>query len=123
MTLCASYSTDGKKQNPYLSVDSGWFKGLYEIGERRGLFDVIFFEIEACSNLKGQMEVHYTPEQAAKAHQAVRGKLMVPGGWGTFDPGPFPWHETIERFLNVADQVDIDDLTPKKLEQLSFLVR
>ena len=113
MTLWASYGIQGKKQNIYLSGDSGWFKGLYEIGERLGPFDVTFFEIGAYSNLQGQMEVHYTPEQTVKAHQAVRGRLMVPSGWGTFDLGLFPWYEPIERFLIAANQAGIDYLTPK----------
>jgi len=112
-TLWASYAIKGKKQNLYLSGDSGWFKGLYEIGKRLGPFDVTFFEIGAYSNLKGQMEVHYSPEQAIKAHQAVRGKLIVPSGWGTFDLGLFPWYEPIERFLIAAKQVGVDCLTPK----------
>jgi len=112
-TLWASYSIRGKKLNLYLSGDSGWFKGLYEIGERLGPFDVSFFEIGAYSNLRGQMEVHYTPEQAVRAHQAVRGKLMVPSGWGAFDLGLFPWHEPIERFMFEANQAEIDYLTPK----------
>ncbi len=113
LTLWASYGIRGKKQNLYLSGDSGWFKGLYKIGEQLGPFDVTFFEIGAYSNLKGQMEVHYTPEQAVKAHQAVRGKQMVPSGWCTFDLGLFPWHEPIERFLISANQADIDYLTPE----------
>jgi len=113
MTLWASYGIRGKKLNLYLSGDSGWFKGLYEIGERLGPFDVSFFEIGAYSNLRGQMEVHYTPEQAVRAHQAVRGKLMVPSGWGTFDLGLFPWYEPVERFLIAANQASIDYLTPK----------
>ena len=113
MTLWASYSIRGKQQNLYISGDSGWFKGLYEIGERLGPFDVTFFEIGAYSNLKGQMEVHYTPEQAVKAHQAVKGELIVPSGWGTFDLGLFPWYEPIERFVIAADQSGIDYLTPK----------
>lgn len=112
-TLWASYGIQGKKLNLYLSGDSGWFKGLYEIGKRLGPFDVTFFEIGAYSNLKGQMEIHYNPEQAVKAHQAVRGKLMVPSGWGTFDLGLFPWHEPIERFLIAANQAGIGYLTPK----------
>jgi L-ascorbate metabolism protein UlaG (beta-lactamase superfamily) len=119
MTLWASYGIRGKKQNLYLSGDSGWFKGLYEIGERLGPFDVTFFEIGAYSNLKGQMEIHYNPEQAVKAHQAVKGKLIVPGGWGTFDLGLFPWHEPIERFLVAANQAGIDYLTPKIGEVVS----
>ncbi|MBW2634232.1 MAG: MBL fold metallo-hydrolase [Deltaproteobacteria bacterium] len=112
-TLWVSYSIQGKGQNIYLSGDSGWFDSLYEIGERLGPFDVTFFEIGAYSKLKGQMEVHYSPEQAVKAHQAVSGKVMVPYGWGTFDLGLFPWFEPIERFLIAANQSGIDYLTPK----------
>jgi len=113
MTLWASYGLRGKQHNLYLSGDSGWFEGLFEIGERLGPFDVTFFEIGAYSNLKGQMEVHYTPEQAVKAHQAVKGKVIVPSGWGTFDLGLFPWFEPIERFLAAVDQSDINYLTPR----------
>jgi len=112
-TLWASYGIRGKKQNLYLSGDSGWFKGLYEIGERLGPFDVTFFEIGAYGDIRGWKEVHYTPEQAVKAHQAVRGKLMVPSGWGTFDLGMFSWHEPIERILIATNQAGVDCLTPK----------
>ena len=48
-----------------------------------------------------------------KAHSAVRGKLMVPSGWATFDLGMFPWHEPMERFVIAADKADIEYLTPK----------
>jgi L-ascorbate metabolism protein UlaG (beta-lactamase superfamily) len=113
MTLWTSYGIQGKKQNLYLSGDSGWHKGLYEIGERLGPFDVSFFEIGAYGEIRGWKEVHCTPEQAVKAHQAVKGKLMVPSGWGTFDLGMFPWHEPIGRFLIAANQAGIDYLTPK----------
>jgi hypothetical protein len=74
---------------------------------------VSFFEIGAYGEIRGWKEVHCTPEQAVKAHQAVKGKLMVPSGWGTFDLGMFPWHEPIERFLIAANQAGIDYLTPK----------
>ena len=112
-TLWVSYGIQGKKHNLYLSGDSGWHKGLYEIGDRLGPFDVTFFEIGAYGEMRGWKEVHYNPEQAVKAHQAVRGKLMVPSGWGTFDLGMFPWHEPIERFLIAANQTGVDYLTPK----------
>lgn len=112
-TLWASYSIRGKQQSLYLSGDSGWHAGLYEIGKRLGSFDVTFFEIGAYSDLKGQMEVHYTPEQAIKAHLAVKGKRIVPSGWGTFDLGLFPWYEPIERFLDAANQAGVDFFTPK----------
>ena len=72
-----------------------------------------FFEIGAYGEIRGWKEVHYTPEQAVKAHQAVKGKLMVPSGWATFDLGMFSWHEPIERFLIAANQARVDYLTPK----------
>jgi len=112
-TLWASYGIRGKKHNLYLSGDSGWFKGLYEIGKRLGPFDVTFFEIGAYGDIRGWKEVHYTPEQAIKAHQAVKGKLIVPSGWATFDLGMFPWYEPVERFLIAAKQNHVDYLTPK----------
>jgi len=113
ITLWSSYGIKNRKQNIYLSGDSGWFEGLYEIGERLGPFDVTFFEIGAYSNLKGQMELHYNPEQAVKGHLAVKGKLLVPSGWGTFDLGLFPWYEPIERLLIAAGQNDINYITPQ----------
>ena len=72
-----------------------------------------FFEIGAYGDIRGWKEVHYTPEQAVRAHLAVKGKLMVPDGWGTFDLGLFPWYEPIERFLTAADKAGIKYLTPK----------
>jgi L-ascorbate metabolism protein UlaG (beta-lactamase superfamily) len=112
-TLWVSYAIKGKKQSIYVSGDSGWFDGLYEIGERLGPFDFAFFEIGAYSNLKGQMEIHYSPEQAIKANQAVKGKTIIPYGWGTFDLGLFSWFEPIERLLVAANRSGIDYLTPK----------
>lgn len=72
-TLWASYGIQGQKHNLYLSGDSGWHKGLYEIGKRLGPFNVTFFDIGAYGEQKGWKEVHYTPEQAVKAHQAIKG--------------------------------------------------
>lgn len=112
-TLWVSYAIQGQKHNLYLGGDSGWHKQLYEIGERLGPFDVTFFEIGAYGEQEGWKQVHYTPEQAVKAHQAVKGKLMVPAGWGTFNLALFPWYEPIERFLVAADQAGIDYLTPE----------
>ena len=112
-TLWVSYGIQGQKHNLYLSGDSGWHKGLYEIGKRLGPFNITFFDIGAYGEQKGWKEIHYTPEQAVKAHLAVKGQLMVPSGWGTFDLALFAWHEPIERFLSAANQADIDYFTPK----------
>ncbi len=69
---------------------------------------VLFYLVGVLIVIRGM--AHLLP---VKAHQAVRGKLMLPDGWGTFDLGLLPWYEPIERFLIVADQADVDYLTPK----------
>lgn len=112
-TLWASYGIQGQKNNLYLSGDSGWHEGLYKIGDRLGPFHVTFFDIGAYGDQKGWKEVHYTPEQAVKAHQAIKGELMVPSGWATFNLALFPWHEPIRRFLIATKKTGIDYYTPK----------
>lgn len=65
-------------------------------------------------------EIHYTPEEAVKAHQTVKGKLIVPSGWGTFNFALFPWHEPIKRFLLAVKEERTDYLTPKIGEIIIF---
>jgi len=115
----ASYAIKGEKTNLYLSGDSGWHKELNDIGDRLGPFDVTFFEIGAYGEPKGWKEVHYTPEEVVKAHKAVKGKILVPSHWATFDLAMFQWHEPIERFVVAANREEITYLTPKIGERIN----
>lgn len=119
-TLWASYGIQGGKHNLYLSGDSGWHKALYEIDKRLGPFDVTFFDIGAYGDQKGWKEIHYTPEEAIEAHRAIRGKVIVPSGWGTFDLALFSWHEPIDRFLKTVKETRTDYLTPKIGEVINY---
>ena len=114
-----SYAIKGKKKSLYLSGDSGWHEELYEIGKRLGPFDITFFEMGAYGDPPGWKELHYTPEEAVKAHQAVKGKIMIPSHWATFDLAMFRWHEPIERFVKAADTAGIKYLTPKIGERVN----
>jgi L-ascorbate metabolism protein UlaG (beta-lactamase superfamily) len=42
---------------------------------------------------------HMGPEQAVKAHEMVRGRVMLPVHWGTFALALHSWTEPIERVL------------------------
>ncbi|MDT8448489.1 MAG: MBL fold metallo-hydrolase [bacterium] len=118
-TLWTSYAIKGEQTSLYLSGDTGFHPGLVEIGERLGPFDVTFFEMGAYGEYRGWKEIHCTPEEAVQAHQMVRGKLLVPSHWGTFDLAMFAWHEPIERFVAAADQAGIAYLTPKFGERIN----
>lgn len=118
-TLWSSYAIQGKKTNLYLSGDSGWHDQLHEIGERLGPFDVTFFEMGAYGEPAGWKEVHCTPEEAVKAHKAVKGKLLIPSHWATFDLAMFKWYEPIERFVIAAVGSGIDFRTPRPGERIN----
>jgi len=118
-TLWTSYGIRGKNNNIFLSGDTGWHKELYEIGERLGPFDLTIFEMGAYGKYRGWKEIHLTPEEAVKAHQAVKGKVTVPSHWGTFDLAFFRWEEPIERFVVAADLAGISYLTPKIGERIN----
>ncbi|MDX2469035.1 MAG: MBL fold metallo-hydrolase [SAR324 cluster bacterium] len=119
-TLWTSYAIKGTNKNIFLSGDSGWHKELFEIGEKLGPFDLTFFEMGAYGKYRGWKEIHYTPEESVKAHQAVKGKVMVPSHWGTFDLAMFKWSEPIERYIKAANEAEIQYLTPKIGERIQL---
>lgn len=67
----------------------------------------------------GWEEIHCTPEQAIRAHNAVKGKTMIPTHWGTFAQAMHAWNEPIERFIRAAEVEGIDYLTPMPGEYLN----
>ncbi len=49
-------------------------------------------------------DVHLGPEQAIEAHRLVRGGVLIPVHWGTFDLALHPWTEPVERLLVAASR-------------------
>jgi L-ascorbate metabolism protein UlaG (beta-lactamase superfamily) len=47
-------------------------------------------------------DIHLTPEQAVDAHRNVRGKLLLPIHWGTFNMAFHAWDEPVERVVAAA---------------------
>jgi hypothetical protein len=47
------------------------------------------------------------PEQAIEAHGLVRGGVLIPVHWGTFDLALHPWTEPVERLLVAASQAGV----------------
>jgi L-ascorbate metabolism protein UlaG (beta-lactamase superfamily) len=110
-TLWAGWALLGKSQRAYYSGDTAMFEGFAQIGARLGPFDVAMIEVGAYDAMWA--DVHLGPEQAILAHQAVRGGLLVPVHWGTFDLALHSWVEPIERTLLAALAAGIPIVTPK----------
>jgi L-ascorbate metabolism protein UlaG (beta-lactamase superfamily) len=110
-TLWSSFVIKGVKHNIFFGADSGWFPGFKSIGDQFGPFDLTMLEIGAYG--KYWPDIHMGPEHASNAHIALRGKIMMPIHWGTFNLAPHAWYEPIERLEEIARKKDIQLLAPQ----------
>jgi L-ascorbate metabolism protein UlaG (beta-lactamase superfamily) len=110
-TLWSSFVIKGKKHNIFFGADSGWFPGFREIGDTFGPFDLTMLEIGAYG--KYWPDIHMGPDHASDAHLALRGKLMMPIHWGTFNLAPHAWYEPIERLVEYAKEKNIQLFAPE----------
>ncbi|WP_344441014.1 MBL fold metallo-hydrolase [Kitasatospora nipponensis] len=98
--LWASWAVAGPEHRLFHSGDTGYFPGFAEIGARLGPFDATMVQIGAYSDF--WPEVHMTPEEGVRAHLDVRGAVLLPIHWGTFNLAPHPWEEPAERTVTAA---------------------
>jgi L-ascorbate metabolism protein UlaG (beta-lactamase superfamily) len=110
-TLWAGYALLGARHRVYFSGDTGLFPAMAEIGERFGPFDLTMIE----SGAYGQSwpDWHIGPEQAVRAHQMVRGELLLPIHWGLFNLAYHGWTEPIERTLVAAAAAGVEVAAPR----------
>lgn len=109
-TLWSSWVIVGPTRRVFFSGDTGMFPGFTEIGRRYGPFDATLIETGGYSALWA--DVHLGPEQAVQAHQALRGRLMVPIHWGTFSMALHAWTEPVERVLVAAEAAGVTVAVP-----------
>ncbi|HEV2779667.1 MAG TPA: MBL fold metallo-hydrolase [Actinophytocola sp.] len=99
-TLWASWVVAGPRRRVFYTGDSGYFDDYAKIGAAHGPFDATLIQIGAYSPY--WPDVHMTPEEGVATHLAVRGDLLVPVHWGTFNLSLHSWSEPIERLLTDA---------------------
>lgn len=99
-TLWASWSIAGPKHRVFHSGDTGPFAGFADIGTAHGPFDLTLIKIGAYGET--WPDIHLTPEQAVDAHARLRGKLLLPMHWGTFNLAFHAWDEPAERVVVAA---------------------
>ena len=94
-----------------LNPGTGLFPALRDIGTQLGPFDLTMIEIGQYS--RGWPDWHSGPEQAVRAHQWVRGKIMLPVHWGLFALATHGWTEPIERAVAAANAAGVPLLMPR----------
>jgi L-ascorbate metabolism protein UlaG (beta-lactamase superfamily) len=109
--LWAGYAFIGDQHRVYFSGDTGLFPAMRDIGARLGPFDLTM--IEAGQYNPAWPDWHIGPEQAVRAHQLVRGRLLLPIHWGLFRLAYHAWTEPPERVLAAAKLAGVGVVVPR----------
>lgn len=104
-TLWASWAFIGPDHRAYFSGDTGMFPGFAEIGERLGPFDLTMLEVGAFD--ESWADVHLGPARALEAHRMLRGRMLLPVHWGTFQLALHAWSQPAEHLLQHAGDVTV----------------
>jgi L-ascorbate metabolism protein UlaG (beta-lactamase superfamily) len=110
-TLWASWVIAGPTERVYFSGDTGYSSEFKKIGERFGPFQLTLIKIGASDPT--WQEIHMSAEEAVKAHQDVRGQLLLPIHWGTFNLAYHAWNEPPDRALAAAQAANVAITVPK----------
>jgi N-acyl-phosphatidylethanolamine-hydrolysing phospholipase D len=102
LTLWASWVISSPTKRLFFAGDTGYFAGAREIGERLGPFDVAAIPIGGYSSYERRHPNHVNPEEAVRLFEDVKGRLMVPMHWGTFEMNREPFKEPPERLEREA---------------------
>lgn len=115
-TLWASWVIAGPTRRVFYSGDTGYFPGFADIGERHGPFDATLVQVGAYGD--AWPDIHMQPEDAVATHVDVRGGLMVPVHWGTFNLALHDWAEPVDRTWRAAKDGGVTLAVPRPGERI-----
>ncbi len=110
-TQWSSWAVAGPRHRAYFGGDTGYTAAFARTGADLGPFDLTLLPIGAYADL--WPEVHMTPEEAVRAHRDLRGGLLVPVHWATFDLGFHGWAEPVQRLLSAAAGAGVQIALPR----------
>ncbi|MGK5677169.1 MBL fold metallo-hydrolase [Micromonospora sp. URMC 106] len=116
-TLWSSWVVAGAHRKVFYTGDSGYFDGYAEIGERYGPFDVTLMQIGAYD--RAWPSIHMFPEEAVAAHLDLRGGLLLPVHWATFNLALHDWSEPVDRIWAEAKARDVRLAVPRPGERVT----
>jgi L-ascorbate metabolism protein UlaG (beta-lactamase superfamily) len=115
-TLWSSWVINGPARKVFYSGDTGYFPGFAEIGERFGPFDVTLVQIGAYG--EQWPDIHMVPEDGVATHLDVRGQVMIPVHWCTFNLALHDWSEPADRVWSEAKARDVTLAVPRPGERV-----
>ena len=102
LRLWSSWAVLGPTKRFFFAGDTGYDPRLKAIGERFGPFDLAAIPIGGYARSRTGHPNHVNPEEAVQLFEDVRGRLLVPMHWGTFELNREPFREPPDRLLREA---------------------
>lgn len=99
-TLWASWVIASAEERVFFSGDSGFTEAFGDIGRQYGPFDLVMIEVGAYH--PNWASIHMGPENALKVQELLRGELLLPVHWSTFNLALHDWDEPAEVLLREA---------------------
>ena len=106
----------GATRRVFYTGDSGYFHGYADIGAEHGPFDVTLMQIGAYD--RAWPDIHMFPEEAVAAHLDLRGELLIPVHWGTFNLALHDWSDPVNRLWAEAKARDVRLAVPRPGERV-----
>ena len=100
----------------FYTGDTGYFDGYEAIGTRYGPIDVTLMQVGAYG--VAWPDIHMTPEDAVVAHGKLRGGLLIPLHWCTFNLAFHDWAEPADRLWREAKAADVALAVPRPGERV-----
>jgi L-ascorbate metabolism protein UlaG (beta-lactamase superfamily) len=110
-TLWSSWVIRGPHHRVFFSGDSGYSASFKTIGDQHGPFDLTLIKIGASDPTWS--EIHMTPEEAVQTHRDLRGTVMLPIHWCTFNLAFHPWRDPADRAVAAAAKQGVQIVIPK----------
>ncbi|HEU4520637.1 MAG TPA: MBL fold metallo-hydrolase [Thermoanaerobaculia bacterium] len=110
-TLWSSWVVKGPRHRIFFSGDTGYSAAFRTIGIEHGPFDLTLIKIGASDPTWS--EIHMTPEEAVATHRDVRGQVMLPVHWATFNLAFHAWREPAERAVREAAASGVRIVAPR----------
>ena len=110
-TLWASWVVKGSDHAVFFSGDTGYSEGFKAIGANHGPFDLTLIKIGASDPT--WVEIHMSPEEAVQVHRDVRGRVMLPVHWATFNLGFHAWRDPADRAVAAAQKDGVNIVVPQ----------
>ena len=110
-TFWASWVIQGPTHRVFFSGDTGYTDDFKTVGQKYGPFDVTLMKVGASD--PSWADIHMTPEQAVQAHGDLKGAVMLPIHWGTFNLAFHAWDEPADRVVAAARNARISLAVPR----------